>query len=134
MASLIVNRGLQVIGGRASNTADAFLEIDTMAVDDATEPFLAADTKLDDGTGFTQEFDAAFDTTPTRSGQTVTHIMTIPTGSGNFPIRRISLHNALAASVTGSSVTLVGGIDGQSLTKTSDFTLTITVNILYTSV
>jgi hypothetical protein len=134
MASLIVNRGLQVIGGRASNTADAFLEIDVMAVDDATEAFLAADTKMNDGTGFTQEFDAAFDSTPARTNQTVAHIMTIPTGSGNFTIRRVSLHNALAGTVDGTSNTLVGGVDGQSLTKTSDFTLTITLNLTYTSV
>jgi len=47
---------------------------------------------------------------------------------------RVSLHNDTAANVTGSSTTLVAGIDGQSLTKTSDFTLAITVKITYTSV
>lgn len=105
-----------------------------MAVDDATEAFQAADTKLDDGTGYTQEFDAAFDSTPTESGQTITHIMTIPTGSGNFTIKRISLHDDTAANVSGTSTTLVGGVDGQSLTKTSDFTLAITMKLTYTSV
>jgi hypothetical protein len=136
MASLIVNQGLQRIGIQASEATsynDA-RNIQVMAVDDATEAFLAADTKMNDGTGFTQEFDAVFDATPTRSAQTISHVMTIPTGSGNFTIRRVSLHDDTAANVTASSLTLVGGIDGQSLTKTSDFTLAITVSITYTSV
>ena len=89
---------------------------------------------MNDGTGFTQEFDAAFDSTPTESGQTITHIMTIPTGSGNFTIRRISLHDDTAANVTASSTTLVGGVDGQTLAKTVDFTLAITMKLTYTSV
>lgn len=104
-------------------------------MDDATEAFLAADTKMNDGTGFTAEFDAVFDSTPTRTNQTITHVMTIPAPSFNtVPIRRVSLHDDTAANVTAASLTLVGGIDGQSLQKTADFSITITVNILYTSI
>lgn len=133
MASLIVNRGLQVIGGRASNTADAFLEIDSMSVDDSATAFAAGDTALNSGGAVTNEADLDFDATPTRSSQTVSHVATFGTGAANFTIRRIALHNAAAASVSTSSTTLVAGIDGQSLAKTSDFTLAITVRITYTS-
>jgi hypothetical protein len=133
MASRIVNRGLQVIGGRASNTADAFVEIDSMSVDDSATAFAAGDTALNSGGAVTNEADLDFDATPTRSSQTVSHVATFGTGAANFTIRRIALHNAAAASVTTSSTTLVAGIDGQSLAKTSDFTLAITVRITYTS-
>lgn len=129
MASIIVNRGLQVIGGRASNTADSFDYIRSMSVDDSAVAFTATDTTLGSPTN---EADADFDTTPTRSAQTVTHVATFGTGVANFNIKRIALHNAAAASVTGSSTTLCAGIDGQSLTKTSDFSMTITVKITYT--
>lgn len=133
MASRIVNRGLQVIGGRASSTADAFAAIASMSVDDSTVAFAAGDTALNSGGAVTNEADLDFDATPTRSNQTVSHTATFGTGAANFTIRRIALHNAAAASVSTSSTTLVAGIDGQSLAKTSDFTLAITVSITYTS-
>lgn len=133
MASRIVNRGLQVIGGRASNTVDAFAAILSMSVDDSSTAFAAGDTALNSGGAVTNEADLDFDATPTRSSQTVSHIATFGTGSANFTIRRIALHNAAAASVSTSSVTLVAGIDGQSLAKTTDFTLAITVRITYTT-
>lgn len=133
MASLIVNQGLQFIGELASFVTPPG-RIQTMSVDDATGAFAAANTKLNDAAGFTQEFDAAFDSNPTRSGQTITHVMTVPTGSGNFTIRRIALHNASAATVDGTTATLVGGVDGQALTKTADFSLAITMRLTYTSV
>lgn len=134
MASRIVNRGLQVIAGRASSTADGFAAIQSMAVDDDSNAFGQTDDSLDDAGGGAPANVAAknFDATPTRSAQTVTHTSTYGTGEGNFTIRRISLHNALEGSVSGTSVTLVGGIDGQSITKTSNFTLTLTVQITYT--
>lgn len=132
MASLIVNRGLQVIGGRASNTADAFAAIQSMAVDDGTSAFAAGHTALNATTTPSNFVAADFDATPTRSGQVVSHAVTFATTEANFAIKRISLHNAAAASVSVSSTTLVGGIDNQSLTKTSDFTLTLTVELSYT--
>ena len=132
MAAKIVNRGLQIIGGRTSNTADAFTELLTMSVDDSTVAFAAGDTALNTGGAVTNVYAKLFDSTPTRSAQTTTHLMTVPTGSGNFTIRRIALHNLTAASVTASSTSLFGGIDGQSLTKTSDFTLALTLTVAYT--
>jgi len=135
MASLIVNQGLQRIGINASQAVGfaAGRFIQTMSVDDATGAFAAANTKLDDGAGFTQEFDAVLDATPTIAAQTVSHVMTVPTGSGNFTISRIALHDDTAANVNSASATLVGGVDGQSLTKNNSFSLTITLKITYTS-
>jgi hypothetical protein len=132
MAAIIFNRGLQVIGGRASNTADAFAALQSISVDDSSTAFAATDTALNSGGAVTNEADVDFDSTPTRSSQTVTHLGTFGTGVANFTIRRVAIHNAAAASVTTSSTSLVAGIDGQSLTKTSDFSMTFTMSIEYT--
>ena len=129
MPSLIVNRGLQILVGRLSQTADAFNELRSMAVDDGASAFVAGDTDLGSPANL-QVND--FDATPTRSAQTVTHVATYASGEANFEVRRISLHNDDAANVNGASTTLFGGIDGQSITKTSDFTMTITVNVTVT--
>lgn len=140
MASIVVNNGLQRIGVQASQatsgagpTYNASRHIQTMSVDDQSSAFLATDVDLDRAGGLTvtNEYDAAFDSAPTRANQTITHRMTIPVGSGNFTIRRIALHDDTAANVTTASDTLVAGIDGQSLAKTSDFTIEFTVNITY---
>lgn len=132
MAAIVVNRGLQVFVGRASNTADSFAAIQSMSVDDSSNAFTATDTALNDGGAVANEADADFDATPTRSAQTTTHIATFGTGAANFTIRRVALHNDTAANVTTSSTTLTAGIDGQSVTKTSDFSSTITVKITAT--
>ena len=134
MASIIVNRGLQVIAGRASSTADGFAAIQSMVLDDDANAFSATDDSLDDAGGGapTNVSPKNFDTTPARTNQTVEHVATWQTTDGNFTVRRISLHNDTELNVTGTSVTLVAGIDGQSITKTSDFQMTIKVNITYT--
>ena len=146
MPSLVVNQGLQRIGVQASSGTNAAeptfgtgRTIQVMTWDIGGTAFAAANTKLNDsgdvlGTVNTQYFDQAFDLTPSRSSQTVTHISTLGTADGNFVIRRIALHDNTAANVTNSSTSLVCGVDGQSLTKTSDFTLETTLNLLYTSV
>lgn len=137
MANLIVNQGLQIIGDRAANIGGPPAAIQAMGVDDATgagNSFLAAHTKLNDRAGATQVSAKAMDATfPSRSGQVVTFQSTWGTGDANFTIGRISLHNVAFGSVTISSTNLVGGIDQQSLTKTSDFSLTISAKITFTS-
>jgi hypothetical protein len=140
MASIVVNRGLLRIGQQASestNYNDA-RNIQTLSVDIGTTAFAAGHTKLNDSADVTEAatsyFDQALDATPTESGQTITHVSTIGTGNGNFTIRRIALHDNTAANVTASSATLVAGIDGQSIAKTSDFSLEITFKLTYTSV
>lgn len=141
MASIIVNQGLQRIGINASavgTTPGSSLStgrwFQCMSVDDNSSAFAAAHTNLLSAGSITNEFDALLDATPSRTNQTVSHVMTIPTGSGNFLIRRVALHDDTATNVTTTSTTLAAGIDGQSLTKTSDFTLAITVSITYTSI
>lgn len=132
----IVNRGLAVTGGRTFNTADAFAAVQCIGVDNQSADYEAAHTAIN-GTGgtartITNSHFEDFDATPTRSNQTITCVTTLETGDANFTIGSISLHNAPAGSCSASSTTLFAGIDGQSITKTSSFTLTITLSILYT--
>lgn len=139
MSAIIVSSGRDRIAINASQTSsfDTTRHIRTMAVDDQSSAFLDTDQDLDRAGGLTvtNEFDAALDATPADPvGNAVSHVMTIPTGSGNFTIRRLSLHDDTAANVTVSSNTLVAGVDGQSWTKTSDFTVTPTLTITYTDV
>ena len=140
MASITVNNGLQRIGVQASQatsgsgpTYSATRHIQTGSVDDSAVAFAATDTNLAAGGAVTTMFDQAL-ATPTRSGQVVTHTWTIAAGSGNFTIKRIALHDDTTTNTTTSSTTLIAGIDGQSLTKTSDFTLAITVTLTFSNV
>ena len=136
MASRTVSNGLNRIADSASHTAGygATRFVQTLSIDDSAVAFAAADTALNTGGVVTNEFDQVLDATPTRTGQVVTHVCTIPTGSGDFTIKRIALHDDTAANVTTSSTTLVAGIDGQALTKTVDFTMAITVTLTYSNV
>lgn len=140
MASIVVSNGLQRIGVQSSQatgtgvTYSATRHIQVMSVDDGTVAFAAGHTALNSGGAITNEYDQAFDSTPTRTNQTITHIMTIGTGNGNFTIKRIAMHDNVVGSVDATTATLVCGVDGQTLGKTSDFTLAITLNLLYTSV
>lgn len=134
MAAIVVTRGKLRIGQQASESTNynAARNIQVMSVDDSSVAFDAADTALNTGGAVSNEFDAAFDATPTEAAPAViTHVMTVPTGSGNFTIRRIALHDDVAGTVSTSSTTLVAGIDGQSLTKTSDFAIVFTLTITY---
>lgn len=134
MAKILVDQGLQMIADRASGVAGAGAAIASMSIDDSANAFAAGDTALNSGGAVSNEADANFTGTPTRSGQTVTHIASFAAGTGTMTIKRIALHNAAAASVSSSSTTLIAGVDGQSLTKPSDLALTITLKITYTSV
>lgn len=141
MAAIFVTNGLQRVGVQASQatsgsgpTYSATRHIQTLSIDDQVSAFLVTDTDLNRAGALTvtNEFDLAFDAAPTRSGQVVTHVATIPAGSGNFTIRRIAMHDDTAANVSTSSDTLVCGIDGQSLLKTADFAMAITLTLTYT--
>lgn len=125
MATIIVSRGRNVILGRAYNTAEAYAAIQSLSIDDQASGFLDTDEDLDRGGGLTvaNSFVVNFNATPTLNTSTnqVTSEATIPAVNGNFTIRRIAHHNAAAGSVSTSSNTLVSGVDGQSITKTSDF-------------
>lgn len=138
MAAIITNPGLQRIAAQASESTgggksyDAARNIQVMSVDDSAVAIAATDDAANDGGAITNFFDKVFDSTPTLSSQTVTHVTTFATGEANFTIRRILLHDDAAGNVTASSTTLVGGVDGQAFTKTSDFSVAITLTITYT--
>lgn len=124
MASIITDQGLQdsldmTFGITAQDAVDAMGVSDYGAL-------IAATTNI---TSATNKVVNALDATPTRSGQTVTTIATFATGQANFTITTITLHNDGAAAYTG----VYGGVDNQSLTKTSDFSLTITMKVTYAS-
>lgn len=137
MAALVTNSGLQRIGVQASQASGSGVtyasdrHIQVMSVDDSTNAIVATDDAANDGGAITNFFDKVFDATPTRTGEVISHVCTLAAGEANFTIRRILLHDDDAGTVSASSTTLVGGIDGQALTKTSDFSLTITVTITY---
>lgn len=138
MASLITNFGLQVEADRLAGINGPPAAVLSMAVDDKATAFAAADTDLAGASApsnptniYAFGFDATY---PSRASQTVTYRGTIATGSGNFTIRRVSLHNIASGSVTATSDTLVAGVDGQALTKTSSFALTPQLKITHTSV
>lgn len=138
----VVNQGLQrigintaIVGGGAavgaSQTVTRYLM--TMAVDDNASNFAAADLALNTSRGaVTNEFDQLLDGLATRSAQTISFTCTLATGNANFTIKGITWHDDTVANVTSSSSTLMAGIAGQSLQKTSSFSLAITGQILYT--
>lgn len=136
MATLVVNKGLIRAGQQTfqSTNYNVARHVQVLSVDDSSVALTATDTAANSGGAVTNFFDQAFDATPTESGQVVTTVTTIPTGSGNFTIRRILLHDNTAANVTSSSSSLFGGIDGQSLTKTSDFTIAFTIRCTFSNV
>lgn len=133
MAQLITNRGLQVIGDRASAVSPTPNPIQTLSIDDSTVALAAGHTALNSGGAVTNEADVAFDSTPTRSGQVVSHVATVPAGTGTMFVRRIALHNEAPGSVSSSSATLIGGVDAQSFDKPSTLALKFTLKITYTA-
>lgn len=138
----VVNQGLQrtvinlaCVGGGAgvgsSQTVTRYLM--TMSVDDNASNFAAADLALNTSRGaITNEFDQLLDGLATRSAQTISFTCTLATGSANFVIKGIAWHDDTATNVTASSSTLIAGIAGQSITKTSSFSLAITGQITAT--
>lgn len=145
MATLMTTQGLQRVGVQTSQatagsgpTYSASRQIQTMSVDNNSfsRSFAAGDVAVSSdgttgGTAPTSYFDKAFDASPTRASQTISHVMTLATGEGNFAIVRIALHDDTAANTSGTSGTFCAGIDGLSLTKNSTFTLKTTFQITY---
>lgn len=123
MASIVTNLGLQDslenTFGIANDPIDAMGVSDLGGLAAGTTSIAAASNKDVN----------AFDSTPTRNAQTVSCVATWGTSEANFTITDITLHNDGAGANTG----VYGGVDSQSITKTSDFTLTITMQITYAS-
>lgn len=109
-------------------------QIQSMAVDNGTaasNSFLAAHTALSNGGATINSIATQSFSSLLTSAQTVQHFSLYGTAAANFQIGRVSLHNSAAPTL--STASLIGGIDQQSLTKTTDFTLQIEVDISYTS-
>lgn len=134
MASTITVQGLLRIGRLASQAAgfDAARYIRTVTIDDSATAFTQADTSLGGPANVAAKgFDGVPTTSTTATSATVTHVATFGTGEGNFTIRRVAIHDDVNTNVTGTSTTLVGGRDSQSINKTSDFSLIVTVRLEY---
>lgn len=140
MAGIYLNQGLQRLGVNQSHatgtgvTYDVARYVQSMSIDDASGSFAAANTKLDDRAGYSQQYDANLDATPTRTSQTIEHVMTVPTGQGNFRVRAFALHDDTGTNVTSTSTTLIAGVDGVDITKNSGVTAIYRANLVYTSV
>lgn len=118
MADLVFNSGLDRIAINASQATgfDAARYARTISVDDSGTAFTATDTTAGSPANF---FDKALTGAPAApAGQTVTHEVQIDDGEYTAEIVRIILHDDTTANVTGSSTTLVAGVDGQSITTT----------------
>lgn len=137
----VVNQGLQrcgrnlaIVGGGAgvgsSQTVTRYLM--TMSVDDNATNFAAADTALNTSRGtVTNEYDQLLDALATISSQTISFTTTIGTANGNFVHKGLAWHDDTATNVTSSSATLIAGIAGQSITKSSSFSIAYTGQITF---
>lgn len=131
MADNVVNQGLDRIAINASQAAgyDAARYIRSFTVDDSTTAFTQTSTTLSSPTNL---YKRAFDATPAApSSQVVTHVVTIPAADAAFTHRRIALHDDTTTNVTGSSTTLVAGIDGLQITKPGDVPFEYRVSLTY---
>jgi hypothetical protein len=140
MAARVTTQGRLRIGIQASqattysSAAGSDLRaIQVMSVDNSATALADSTTTLGSpGSEFDQVFDAQPTTATDATSATITHITTYGTANGNFAISRVILHDDTTTNVTGTSTTVVAGVDAQSLTKTSDFTLAITLRLKYT--
>lgn len=132
MAGISVNRGLLRYGQQAfqSTNYNVARYVRTMSADDSATTLTAGTTTLGSPTN---EADQAFDATPTESGQTIIFTVTFATGVANFTIRRLIEHDDTTTNVTGTSATVVSGVDSQQITKNSDFSAAFTKNTTFAS-
>lgn len=132
MASLIVNQGLENSGKLLAGIAGSTI-IAAMSWDDNTTGFSAANTKLNDA-GAISNFVTNITSNTTVGSQTIQFEATVTTAQLNgVTIKRIALHNAATAAVTTASNTLYGGVDAQTIAKTSDFSLITRLQVQFRS-
>lgn len=137
MASTVVVQGLLRTGQQLSQTAGYSVSrfLQAMSIDDSTTVFAQSHTALGTGGAVANMFDQSYDATPTTStnttSATVSHITTYGTANGNFTVRRIALHDDTSTNVTTASTTLHSGVDSQTLAKTTDFTLAVTLRLKF---
>lgn len=137
MSNRVVTKGLLRTGQQTfeSTNYNAARNVQVMSVDDSTVAIAAGDTAANSGGAITNFFDKVFDATPTEAAPAViTCVTTLTTSEAIFTIKRILLHDDVAATVSASSSSLYGGVDAQSIVHTADFQLVITMKVTYTNV
>lgn len=127
MPSTVVSQGLEeagkVIAGLSTRTNR------TMSWDDNTTGFSSANTALN-SVGAIATFVRNATTNTTIGSQTVRYQGTLTTAEFNGgTVRRIGIHFDTSANVTSASLTLFGGIDGQSFAKTSEAALSFLLDL-----
>lgn len=134
MASLLTNSGLEMSGKWIAGIAGS-TRIQSMAWDNATGAggaFAAAHDQLLDGGATTST--AAATSATTVGSQTIRYEGTLTTAAFNGnTIGRVSLHFLAAASVTTATTALYGGVDQQTIAKTSEFSLVTLLDVTYSS-
>lgn len=126
MAKVVTNQAKNTMLDRYGNLSGPPAAIQSLSVDDSTTALSAGTTTLGSPTNLaTDDFDSI-----SRSGQTVTITSTFAVGVANFTHRRLVVHNAAAASVTGTSATVQFGHDQQTIIKNSTTQVTYTVQII----
>lgn len=134
MASLLTNSGLEQSGKRIAGIAPT-THIQSMSWDNATgaaRAFAAGDAALNTGGVVVAAFSPTSNTTV--GSQTIQFEATLTTAQFNGNnIGRIALHFAATAAATTATSFLYGGIDQQTIQKTSEFSLITLLQITYSS-
>lgn len=132
MSDQTVLQGLNRIADTMSRTSgySASRWFQTFSVDDSATAILSGTTTAGSPANF---FKQAWDGTPTRSGQVVTHICTIAAASAAFTHRRLLVHDDAVANVTGATATIGAGIDGLSITKPSNVPFEYRITLTYSN-
>jgi hypothetical protein len=140
MASIVVTQGKTrtvtnalAVGTASGGTLSTTRWLQTVAVDDSTVAIAAGDTAANSGGAITNFVAKPIDAANTQSNNVGTMVMTISdTSFDTKTVKRITVHDQVNTSVTASSTTLFGGVDGQSILKVANvnlkFTLTVTVS------
>lgn len=140
MASTVATQGktrtvINALGvGTASGaTFSTARWLQTIAVDDSTVAIAAGDTAANSGGVITNFVAKPIDAANTNSNNVGTLVMTISdTSFDTKTVKRITVHDQVNTSVTATSTTLFGGIDGQSILKVAGvnlkFTTTVTIS------
>lgn len=114
MAKIVADKGRQVMLDRYANIGGPPSAPLSGSVDDSTTLLSAATTTLGSPANFAaDDFDSI-----SRSGQTLTVTFSFASGATAFTHRRLVIHNAAAAAVTGTSASVQYGHDQQSVVVT----------------
>lgn len=125
MAKFVTNLCRQVLLDRGGDlgSVEAF---QSLSVDDSNTLGSASTTTLGSPTNLAvDDFDSI-----SRSGQTLTVTASFAAGVANFTHKRLIVHNLAAASVTGTSASVMYGHDQQTNQKNSSTSLTYTVELI----